>query len=417
MELCQEFCFYIFSPGCRTNQCDGEMLSYILCKNNFKRVYDIKKASFIIVSGCVVTKNAEKDSIRFIKKVKLENPSAKIVLSGCLAERNMDAPISSIFFDYIIPNDRRFNISEILKNNKIEDININEGIFFTPTLKMKNKVRFFFKIQEGCSENCKYCYVRIVRGKPKSLHPDEVLKHTKKLIKNNIKEIVLCGTHLGIYGKDQGFSLKYLIKEIEKIEDRFRFRLSSLEPWDLDDELIKILENSKKFCHFFHLPLQSGCDGILKKMNRPYSSDLYYELIIKIKRLFPQSRIGADLIVGFPEEGEKEFAETYNFLKKTPVDYLHIFTYSPRPSNPEPPSENISLIKERYKILKELDREKREKDKKERLNKISEALTIGKEGILRENYYCIFEKKIKRALLLPCKIVKWKDDRAIVETI
>jgi len=418
MQFCQrEFNFYIFSPGCRTNQCDGEVYSYFLEKDNFKRVYDIKKADFLIVSGCVVTEKAEKEALKFINKAKKLNSDIKVVVCGCLAERQFKDKISSTFYDFLIPNNFRPFISKILKGVEIEKLMPSENIFFAPVTKLEKKIRFFFKIQEGCSENCAYCYVRVVRGKPRSLEKEKVLSHIKNLIKNGIKEIVFCGTHLGIYGNDFGYSLKDLLEEVEKIDGDFRFRLSSLEPWDLNDGLIEVLKNSKKFCHFFHLPLQSGSDLILKKMNRHYTTQFYYNLILKLKKYFEFSRIGADIIVGFPEEGEEEFLKTLDFLKNTPLDYLHIFTYSPRPNNPIPPSEPINVIKERYKIIKEIDRKKREMDKEKRINQISEALSIGKEGILKENYYCIFKDEIKRSLLLSCKIVKWNDDKAIVEIL
>lgn len=418
MEFCQrEFNFYIYSPGCRTNQCDGEMLAYILEKDNFKRVYNIEKANFLIISGCVVTDKAEKESLRFMKKAKKINPNIKIVLSGCLAEKELKEKISSSFCNFLIPQNLRFHISKILKEERTNGLNPKEDIFFAPVIKFGKKARFFFKIQEGCSQNCAYCYVREVRGKPRSLEKEKVIEHTKNLVKNNIKEIVFCGTHLGIYGKDFGYSLKDLIAEVEKMEGDFRFRLSSLEPWDLKDDLIETLKNSKKFCYFFHLPLQSGSDFILKKMSRPYSSEFYFDLILKLKRNFEFSRIGADLIVGFPGESEKEFKETLNFIKKIPLDYLHIFTYSPRPNYPVLPTEDRAIIKERYKTLKNLDKQLRERDKDERIGLVTEALTIGKEGILRENYYCIFKDNLKSSLLLPCKIVKWNDDKAIVEVL
>lgn len=418
MDFCQKkLSFYIFSPGCRTNQCDGEMFSHILKKNDFKRAKDIENANFIIISGCVVTEKAEKEALKFIKKAKKINPEARIVITGCLAERQINAPISSIFYDLIIPSKERNLIFKFLKGQKADNFNLNEKIFFSPVPSIKNKARFFFKIQEGCNENCTYCFVRVVRGKPKSLPKDIVLKHIRKIIKNNIREIVLCGTHLGIYGKDIGYSLKELIEEIEKIDENFRFRLSSLEPWDLRDELLEVLINSKKFCNFFHLPLQSGSDSILTKMRRKFTTDQYFNLVTKLKKYFCNPRIGADVIVGFPSEEEKDFLKTYDFLKKTPIDYLHIFTYSPRPNNPVLPTENSFVLKERYKALKELDREKRENDKKLREGTETQALSLGKEGILKENYYCIFEKKFKRSLLLSCKIVKWNNEKAIVKIL
>lgn len=418
MDFCQKkLSFYIFSPGCRTNQCDGEMLSYILKKNDFKRVKDIENANFIIISGCVVTEKAEKEAMRFIRKAKKINPEAKIVLTGCLAERQINAPISSIFYDLIIPNREREFIFKILKGERVDNFSLKEKIFFSPVPRIKNKTRFFFKIQEGCFENCAYCYVRVVRGKPWSLPKEEVLKHIRKVIKNNVREIILCGTHLGIYGKDIGYSLKELIKEIEAIDENFRFRLSSLEPWDLNDELLEVLINSKKFCNFFHLPLQSGSDFVLKEMRRNFKTEKYFNLIIKLKKDFSNPRIGADVIVGFPSEKEKDFLKTYDFLKKTPIDYLHIFTYSPRPNNPVLPAETSLVLKKRYRVLKELDREKRENDKKVREGTESQALSLGKEGILKENYYCIFEKKFKRSLLLSCKIVKWNNEKAIVKIL
>lgn len=417
MRICQrKFNFYLFAPGCRSNQADGEGISHILKENKFRRVYNLKKASYLIVLGCVVTEKAEKEAIRFIRKAKNLNPSLKIAVVGCLAERFIKNPVSSIFFDYLVPNKERKFIFDILRDKKIENLE-DDSIFFAGNLEMEGRSRFFFKIQEGCNAFCSYCYVRFVRGKPRSLEPEKVLSHIKKLVDRNVKEIVFCGTHLGIYGKEIGYDLKNLLKEVEKIEGDFRFRLSSLEPWDLDNELLEVLCSSKKFCHFFHIPLQSGSEVILKSMNRPYSPDFYYHLILNIKKFFPLSRIGADVIVGYPQEKEKEFLETYNFIKKTPVDYLHIFTYSPRPNNPVLSTLSREKLKERYWELKKLDDLIRYEDMKKREGLQSEVLTLGERGILRENYWCFLDKKEKRTLLLPCKIVKWKDDKAIVEII
>lgn len=417
MLICQrKFSFYLFAPGCRSNQADGEGISHILKENKFRRVYNLKKASYLIVLGCVVTEKAEKEAVRFIRKAKNLNPSIKVAVVGCLAERYRKDPISSIFFDYLISNEERKFIPDILRDKKIENV-LDEGIFFAGNLEMEERSRFFFKIQEGCNASCSYCYVRFVRGKPRSLEPEKVLSHIKKLVDRNVKEIVFCGTHLGIYGKEMGYDLKNLLKEVEKIEGNFRFRLSSLEPWDIDDELLEVLYSSKKFCHFFHIPLQSGSEAILKSMNRPYSPYFYHSLILKIKKYFPMARIGADVIVGYPQEGEKEFLETYNFIKKTPVDYLHIFTYSPRPNHPVLSTLPKDKLKERYWELKKLDKLIRYEDMKKREGFISEALTLDWRGILRENYWCLFDGRKKSALLLPCKIVKWNDDKAIVEII
>lgn len=417
MRICQrKFNFYLFAPGCRSNQADGEGISYLLKEKKFKRVFDIKKASYLIVLGCVVTEKAEKEAIRFIKKAKNINPSIKIAVAGCLAERFIKDPVSSIFFDYLVPNKERKFIFDILKDEKIENIE-DDSIFFAGNLEMEGRSRFFFKIQEGCNSFCSYCYVRFVRGKPRSLEPEKVISHIKKLVENDVKEIVFCGTHLGIYGREIGNDLKNLLREVDKIEGDFRFRLSSLEPWDIDDGLLEVLSSSKKFCHFFHIPMQSGSEKVLKAMNRPYSPDFYHNLILNIKKYFPMARVGADVIVGFPEEGEKEFLETYYFIKKAPVDYLHIFTYSPRPNNLKKSPFPQERIKERYSELKKLDRLIRLEDMKKREGFLSEALTLGNRGILRENYWCILDKKEKRTLLLPCKIVKWKDDKALVEII
>ncbi len=191
MEICQrKFKYFIFSPGCRSNQSDGEGLAYLLKKDGFLRVFDIKDADFLIVSGCVVTRNAEKDVEKLILRAKKVNPDIKVVITGCLAERLIQNPISSISYDFIVPRDFRNFISNFLKGKEFDFSLKSEEIFFVPSLKMENKSRYYFKIQEGCDGNCSYCYVRYVRGKPRSLPLEKVLEHINNIVDFGIKEIV-----------------------------------------------------------------------------------------------------------------------------------------------------------------------------------------------------------------------------------
>ncbi len=419
MKICQrKFKCFIYSPGCRSNQSDGEGLAFLLKEDGFFRVFDIKEADFLIISGCVVTRNAEKDVEKLILKAKKVNPNIKVVITGCLAERLIQNPISSISYDFILPMGFRNFISSFLKGKELDFSLKSEEIFFVPSLQMEKKSRYYFKIQEGCDGNCSYCYVRFVRGKPRSLPLKKVLEHMNNIIDFGVKEIVFCGTHLGSYGKDLGYSLGELVLRINEIKGEFRFRFSSIEPWDLKDELIDVLKDSTRFCHYFHLPLQSGSDKVLKLMARPYNKKFYSNLIFKLKDFFNYARIGCDVMVGFPEEDKKDFEETLNFIKEIPVDYLHIFTYSPRPNHSIPLKISKEEVKERYKILKELDLKKREEDKKKRAGIKTELLSINKNiGILRENYYCHFEEFVKPSLLFQCKIVKWNGDKAFVKLI
>lgn len=407
--------YYLISTGCRTNQADGEGLAFLLSNEGFIRVKKIEEADYLIISGCVVTENSEKEVLKIIRRAKKLNKNIKIVLVGCFAERQSLDPISSISYDYLIPMGKRKFIGKILKGEGVKDFD--HSFFFSPAIKMEGKSRFFFKIQEGCDGECSYCYIRFVRGKPRSLDPNVAIEHVRSLIKSGVKEIVFCGIRLGSYGKEIGHSLSKLLKEVEKIEGEFRYRLSSIEPWDITPELIETLKDSKKFCNFFHIPLQSGDNEVLRIMKRPYDINFYLNLIKNLKKIFENPRIGADIIVGFPAEGKKEFENTLNFLKNCPLDYLHIFTYSPRPSHPFPSPLKKQEIKERYNILKKLDLQLREKDKALRIGKISEALTTKNFGILKENYYCILEENLKENVLVKCKIKGWEKDKAIIEII
>jgi threonylcarbamoyladenosine tRNA methylthiotransferase MtaB len=265
---------------------------------------------------------------------------------------------------------------------------------------------------------CAYCLVRRVRGPLSSLPPGRLLDHMRDLVEHGVKEVIFCGTRLGRYGHDlgAGASLARLATELESLSGDFRWRFSSLEPWDLDPDLVEALSGAKRFCKFFHLPLQSGSDDVLKRMKRPYRTADYLRLIESIKMRFPAARIGTDVIAGFPGETPAEFDESLAFLREAPLDYFHVFPFSHRPGLGTLPDEvRSSEINRRAAALKEMDTEKREIHRKNAIGRPMVALSIGERGILEDNLYCRFDTPQPPGVFVPCTVTGWEGASARVQ--
>jgi len=326
--------------GCKLNFSESSYISKNLAENNFKIVQFDKFADAYVINTCSVTENADNKFKHFVKQALKVNPNAFIAAIGCYAQLKPKELLNVEGVDLVLGASDKFNLIDYLNNldkdysNEVHSCNINELNTFKESYSLDQRTRAFLKVQDGCDYKCSFCTIPLARGKSRSNSISKVIDNIKKINSENIKEIVLTGINLGDFGKNDDDDNRYnfldLIKQIEKLDITTRFRISSIEPNLLTDEIIEFISNSKKFVHHFHIPLQSGCDSILRLMRRRYDTDLYKSRIKKIKETMPDASIGVDIIVGFPGEDDEKFLESFNFLERLDVSYLHVFTYSER---------------------------------------------------------------------------------------
>ena len=328
--------------GCKLNFSETSSISNNLEKNNFKVVPFNKYADAYIINTCSVTENADNKFKVFVNKALKINPNAFVAAIGCYAQLKPEELLSVKGVDLVLGASEKFNIVNYLLNidqdfSKLDhSCNINDVDSFTETYSINSRTRAFLKVQDGCDYKCSFCTIPLARGKSRSNTIENVVKNVNEIISNGIREIVLTGINLGDFGKRQADNIKTnedffeLIKTLDEIDGVERYRVSSIEPNLLTDEIISFISKSKRFVPHFHIPLQSGSDEILKKMRRRYKTGLYKSRVDLIKKLMPSASIGVDVIVGFPGETDEMFLETYDFIKKLDVSYLHVFSYSER---------------------------------------------------------------------------------------
>jgi threonylcarbamoyladenosine tRNA methylthiotransferase MtaB len=335
--------------GCKVNQYETQGLKEKFLSLGCETTQD--KADFYVINTCSVTQKADHKSKQAILKAKKENSKAKIVVSGCLAQLDKEF-IEELGVDYVIPQDQKHLLPEIVLNLPQLKNNISRPLRITHF----SNHRAFIKVQDGCDHFCSFCKIPYLRGKPKSQPKVQVLEEVKAVSQNH-KEIVLCGINLGLYGKDlkSSYALEDLVEDILKIPDLGRLRLSSLEPILVSKKLLSFLSH-KKLCPHLHLPFQYGDDYILNKMNKKETVALYEDLVKASRKINPSIALSCDIMVGFPEETEKSFQNTVDFLNRIKPMRMHIFTFSPRQKTKVYSAKvnNRQLVRARYDVLKEL---------------------------------------------------------------
>ncbi len=359
--------------GCKLNQYETSAMSGLLQENGFEITPFFSNADFYIINSCSVTRKAELDTRKFIKRSKRINSNSKIIVTGCYAKL-----IDPGSVDLVLDNKQKTKIADYIhklsKGNKRNTIFENSSTTFFPLFKtFYGHSRAFIKIQDGCNVLCSYCIVPLVRGESISQSQDEIIDQAKVFVNHGYKEIVISGINIGAYGRDltPKINLADLLKKIISIPKLCRIRLSSIEPQEFDPELIEVITDPK-ICPHLHLPLQSGNDKILEAMRRKYRVEDYLKLASTLFKKIPNLNLGTDVIVGFPGEGDKEFDDTYEFIKKIPLAYLHIFRYSQRPNTlAESLKDQVpeKIKKERALKLALLNKEKKDLYAKNYLNK------------------------------------------------
>ena len=361
--------------GCKLNFSETSSISRTFNKYKYNIVSFNSRADVYVINTCSVTENADKKTKSLIKLVLKKNVNGFIAIIGCYAQLQSKEISEIEGVDLVIGAKEKFRLAEyindIYKNNldKINSCDISKVNFFKEAYSLgKNRTRAFLKIQDGCDYKCSYCTIPMARGVSRSDTIENIILNVHKIAKEGIKEVVITGVNTGDFGKrinsnknDENNFLQLILK-LDKIETINRFRISSIEPNLLNDNIIEFVSKSKKFVPHFHIPLQSGSDKILKKMKRRYLTNLFLNRVNTIKKYIPDSCIGVDVIVGFPGESEDEFTKTYNFLSELDISYLHVFKYSER-SNTEAlnyPKVIPELIrKKRSNVLRQLSLKKR----------------------------------------------------------
>ena len=323
-----------YTLGCKLNFSESSTISRQLNKIGFTKTEFNNGADMYIINSCSVTENANKECRRLIRQAKKISPNSFVVITGCFAQLKPKSISEMEGVDMVLGANDKFNLPKLLQNldnKKIGEIHGCEinNLNYTSSYSLEERTRSFLKIQDGCDYPCTYCTIPLARGKSRCDTIENILKNALEIAKNGIKEIVITGVNIGEF-RDDKKRFSDLIKELEKIEDIERYRISSIEPNLITDEIIETVKNSKKFMPHFHIPLQSGSDKILGKMKRRYRTNLYKEKLEKIVKAIPEVCIGADVIVGFPGETDELFKTTLDFIKNLPISYLHVFSYSER---------------------------------------------------------------------------------------
>lgn len=355
--------YKIYTLGCKVNTYESNVMSDILKNNNYIETYN--DASVAIINTCTVTNTADNKSLKTIRHAIKENPNAIILVCGCLSQNKVEIIKEIDGVDIIIGNIFKTKIIEYIErfkkdNKQIIDIyDINNTQFETMSLNNFNKTRAFVKIQDGCNNFCTYCVIPYTRGNVRSKPKNEVINEIKNLVKNGHKEVVLTGIHTGNYGFED-YDFANLLEDLVKIEGLERLRISSVEITELNERVLKVIENNSVLVDHMHIPLQSGSDEVLKRMNRKYDKNYFINKINEIRMIRPNISITTDVIVGFPGETNEEFLETVETIKKIKFTKLHVFPYSKRDKTVAatlPNQVDSKIKKDRTKILINLSKE------------------------------------------------------------
>jgi threonylcarbamoyladenosine tRNA methylthiotransferase MtaB len=323
-----------YTLGCKLNFSESSTIGRQLSAIGFTKINFNQKADLYVINTCSVTENANRECRRIIRKAKRIAPNSKVIVTGCYAQLKPVEITAINGVDMILGANEKFNIPKLLsskkRKEKINGCEINH-LDYHDSFSLNDRTRSFLKIQDGCNYPCTYCTIPLARGNSRCDSIENIIKNAEEIAKNNIKEIVLTGVNIGEFkDKDNGRGFAALLKELEKVKGIERYRISSIEPNLITNEIIDFVKQSDKFMPHFHIPLQSGSDIILSKMKRRYNTKLYKDKINAITKGIPNVCIGADVIVGFPGENENEFNKTLHFIKDLHISYLHVFSYSER---------------------------------------------------------------------------------------
>jgi threonylcarbamoyladenosine tRNA methylthiotransferase MtaB len=360
--------FYLCTFGCRCNQADSAGMRASLRRSSLLETSDARQADLIVVNSCTVTRRADQQVRQAVRRLHRENPEARIVVTGCYAERDPRTLAGIPGVSLVLGNADRSRISQLWTANREHGDRIlrsplrdKPGPAPAGAAFIGARTRPYVKLQDGCDARCAYCIVPFVRGAARSVSPEAVLEEIRSLVDQKFQEIVLTGIHLGAYGRKlpRPWKLAELLRQILLIPGLGRLRLSSIEPMDFDREIVVLAAENGSVARHFHIPLQSGSDRILRLMRRPYRAAQFLELLRHIHSHLPDAALGSDVLVGFPGETEADFEMTCEVIRSSPLAYLHVFPFSAREGteawsmpNPVPPPR----IRERCETLRRLSK-------------------------------------------------------------
>lgn len=370
----------IHTLGCKVNIYESEYIINILKENGYQIVDFDSKADIYIINTCTVTNTSDKKSEKMIKRARKQNKDAIIIAMGCHAQIKGD----NIDADIIIGNKDKSKIISLIEEyqenkNKIKRIYNLDNVSFEDMYisSFNSHTRAFVKIQDGCDAFCSYCIIPYARGPIRSKDPKTVIKEITSLVENGYKEIILTGIHTGKYGKDINYTFEQLLKDIIKIKNLYRIRISSIEINELTDPILNLIKDNQVIAKHLHIPLQSGSDKILKLMDRKYDLKFYKDRIEKIRKMIKDVSITTDLIVGFPNENEKDMEDTLKFLKEIKFTKIHTFPYSKREGTKAASMENQideTIKRKRVKTVLELSDQLEQDFYQSKLNETEEVI-------------------------------------------
>ena len=410
--------FYVENFGCRATQADGAAIEEQFREHGLSRADHPRNAQYVVLNTCAVTASAEQDARAAIRRVRRENPGAKVIVTGCYAQRvpNQVAALPGV--SVVVGNSHKNALAHIALRSQIEDrseanfvwlssltsgqdsfggsifasdIFAHTELIAAPVFDSANeRTRPNLKVQDGCNNRCSFCIIPSVRGRSRSLKLDEVLREVNQLVESGYREVVISGINLGRWGRDfqdetvWGGRLRQpgfedLLRGILDYTTLQKLRISSVEPMDWSESIISLMANSPRIAKHAHVPMQSGSDTVLRRMYRKYRPWHYREKIEKIRAAMPTAAIGADVMVGFPGETDSEFEDTRRMIEELPFTYLHVFTFSARPGTPAATMPNtvpVHLARERNRVLRELAAEKKRAFMRKFVGQKIEAITL-----------------------------------------
>lgn len=380
-----------YTLGCKLNFSETSGLARLFEEEGYARIDFKEGADVVVINTCSVTENADKKCRQIVKQARNLSEDSFIAVIGCYAQLKPEEIARINGVNMVLGASEKFNLLEHVRQWEIERFAepkvlasaIKEVKDFVPSFSYGDRTRSFLKVQDGCDYFCSFCTIPLARGRSRSNSVAETLKVAKEVAKTKVKEIVLTGVNIGDFGKRNDENFFDLVKALDEVEGIERFRISSIEPNLLSNEIIEFVQQSKRFVPHFHIPLQSGSNEILRGMRRRYNRELYVDRVNKIKSLMPQACIGVDVIVGYPGESKEHFLETYQFLNELNVSYLHVFTYSERNNTVAIRKSDVVPMeerRERSKMLQILSEKKKRYFYEQQLNKTFSVLFEAQEN-------------------------------------
>ncbi len=398
-----------YTLGCKLNYSETSTISRMFEDNGYRKVDFSDTPNIFIINTCSVTENADKKCKKIVQEAKKISPNSYVIIIGCYAQLKPKEISEIQGVDAVLGAAEKFRMFEYLneftstKSPKVFASEIKEANTFHASYSYGDRTRTFLKIQDGCNYGCAFCTIPLARGKSRSGSIHHVIAQAQEIAKTDVKEVVLTGVNIGDFGIQNGKRKEFfvdLVKALDEVEGIERYRISSIEPNLLSNAIISFVAKSKRFVPHFHIPLQSGSDTILERMNRRYRTELYRDRVSMIKKLMPDCCIGVDVITGFPGETEEEFQKTFEFLNELDISYLHVFTYSERANTAAIEMEEVVPLKtrqKRSKMLRSLSEKKKRYFYENQVNKTRRVLfeddvEQGKMHGFTENYIRVIAK-------------------------